>query len=29
MLGMDMEGMGLLFRGPQFATEIFFVRPKS
>ena len=29
ILGMDMEGMGLLLRGPQFAAQVLFVRPES
>ncbi len=29
VLGMDMEGMRLLLLGPQFAAQIFIVRPKS
>ena len=29
VLGMDMEGVGLLLRGPQFAAQVFVVRPYS
>ena len=29
VLGMDMEGMGLLLHGSQFAAQVFIVCPKS
>ena len=29
VLGMDVEGVGLLLRGPQFAAQVFVVRPEA
>ena len=29
VLGMDVEGVGLLFRGPKFAAQVFVVRPEA